>query len=270
MTLAFDAAGPSSSGTAGSSAAPSWTHVVTGTNNLLLAAIACDTDSTTITSITYGGTAMTPLFAGAANYKHSNGASAGWIAVFKLAGATAGSASVTAALSASSVWEAGSLSFSGADTATGTGTPQSAVGASATPSLAFTPDTSGNIIAGFLVNGAFINSTTSPGTSRFVNNTGGSNAGGFIAGQTAPATGSTVTLAWGVNSDFFAIVAAEVLPFGAIGGGTAALAAGAGTAQPATTIPYSLTSDTLHAAASSDLGGGYGSWATPQYAEGGP
>ncbi|HET9967272.1 MAG TPA: hypothetical protein VFQ68_03485 [Streptosporangiaceae bacterium] len=270
MTLAFDAAGPSSAGAAGSSAAPSWTHVVTGTSNLLLAAIACDNDSATVTSITYGGAAMTPLFSGSANYKHSNGMTAGWIAVFKLAGAAAGSASVTAALSASSAWEAGSLSFSGADTATGIGTPQFATGAGTPATMSFTPDTSGNLIAAFLVNGLFINSATSPLTSRFINNTGGSNAGGNIAGATAPATGSAVTTAWTVNADWYAIVTAEVLPFGAIGTGPAVLASGTGAAQAATTSPYSLTSGTLHAAAAADLGGGYGSWATPQYAEGGP
>lgn len=269
MALAFDAVGPSSAGAAGSSAAPSWSHTAAGAGNLLLAAIACDTDSTTITSISYGAAAMTPLFAGAANYKHSNGASAGWIAVFKLVSAAAGTASITAALSASSVWEAGSLSFSGADTTTGIGTPQSAVGASATPSLAFTPDTSGNIIAAFLVNGAFINSTTSPGTSRFVNNTGGSNAGGFIAGQTAPATGSTVTVAWGVNADFFAIVAAEVL----IGGGVTAAAGGAsgtGAAQGAVAQSSNTTVGPKYAGTATDLGGVYGAWNTPNYATGGP
>jgi hypothetical protein len=49
----------------------------------------------------------------------------------------------------------------------------------------------------------------------------------------------------------------------------AGLAAGTGTAQPITT--NTLTSGPNHAALSTDLGTpGYGAWATPQFAEGGP
>ena len=246
MPPGFDAVGPSSAGATATSAAPSWSHVITGSNNLLLAAIACDTDSTTITSISYGAAPMTPLFSGSANYKHSNGQTAGWLAVFKLVNATAGTASITAALSASSLWEAGSLSFSGADTVSGIGTPQSGVGASATPALAFTPNTSGNLIAAFMVNGQFISSATSPSTSRFIRNAGGSAAGGNIAGSTAPATGSSVSMAWAVTADWYGIVAAEVLPVGASGTDT----------SPA------------YAATATDLGGGTGSWTSPANAQG--
>jgi len=269
VALAFDAVGPSSAGAAGSASTLTWSHTVTGAGNLLLAGVACDVDATTISSVTWGAAAMTGLFAGAANYKHSNGASAGWLAVFKLVNASAGTATITVTFSGASVAEGGSMSFNGADTSVGIGTPQSAVGASATPSLGFTPDTSGNIIAAFLVNGAFINSTTSPGTSRYVNNTGGSNAGGMTAGQTAPSTGSTVTLAWGVNSDFFAIVAAEVL----VGGGAtinAGLATGAGAAPNPAARTSTVNVGPNYAGAAADLGGVYGSWATPQYATGGP
>jgi len=270
MALAFDAVGPSSAGVAGSSAAPSWSHTVTGTNTLLLAAIVCDTDATTITSINYGGVAMTQIIAGSGNYIHANNAGAGWVAVYKLAGAAAGTATITAALSASSVWEAGSLSFNGADTVTPLGTPQAAEGTSLSqPTMSFTPTTSGRIIAAFLGCGNFINSATAPLTSRWINNTGGSNAGGMSAGATAPSTGSAVTVAWSITADFWGIQAVEVLP----GTGTSALAglaSGTGAAQDITMTSNVMTSGPRYATATSDLGGAYGLWATPQYAQGGP
>ena len=215
MAVAFDAVGPSSSGTAGTTATLAWSHTVTGSGTVLLAAVACDVDATTISSVTYGAAAMTPLFAGAANYKHSNAQTAGWLAVFKLVGAAAGTATITVTLSGASAAEGGSLSFNGADTVTGIGTPQFATGAGTPATMSFTPSTSGNIIAAFLVNGLFINSATAPSTSRFINNTGGSNAGGNIAGATSPSTGSAVTTAWTVNADWYAIVTAEVLAPGA-------------------------------------------------------
>ena len=68
-----------------------------------------------------------------------------------------------------------------------------------------------------MVNGQFISSATSPSTSRFIRNAGGGAAGGNIAGSTAPATGSSVSMAWAVTADWYGIVAAEVLPVGASG-----------------------------------------------------
>jgi hypothetical protein len=271
VTLAFDAVGPSSAGAGATSASPSWSHVITGTNNLLLAAVVCDTDATTITAITYGGTAMTPLVAGAGNYIHANNAGAGWVAVYKLVNAPAGTATVAVTLSASSVWEGGSLSFSGADTVTGIGTPQNAEGTSLSqPTMSFTPTTSGRLIAAFLGCGNQINSATSPLTSRWIKNQGGSNAGGMSGGATAPSTGSAVTLTWSITADFWGIMAAEVLAAGSVANAPAGLAAGSGVAQSPLTSPYSLLSGPNHAATATDLGGNYGSWATPQYAEGGP
>lgn len=271
MALAFDAVGPSASGAAGSSAAPSWSHTVTGSNNLLLACVVCDTDATTISAISWNSQPMTPLYAGSANYKHQNSGTAGWTAVYKLVNAPAGTGNVSVTLSGSSVWEGGSLSFSGADAAAGIGTPQAFAGTGLSqPSASFTPTTSGRIIAAFLGCGNFINSATSPLTSRFINNQGGSNAGGMAAGATAPSTGSAVSLAWSITADFWSIVAVEVL---AGTGGTlqpAGLADAAGTAPDPSALSTDLLSGPRYATAAADLGGGSGAWGTPDYAEGGP
>ena len=54
------------------------------------------------------------------------------------------------------------------------------------------------------------------------------------------------------------------------GGIPAGLASGTGTAQPVTMTSNIMTSGPRYATATSDLGGVYGAWATPQYAQGGP
>jgi hypothetical protein len=269
VALAFDAVGPSSAGTAGTSASLSWSHTVTGAGNVLLAAVACDNDPATITGVTWGAVPMTPLAAGSANYIHSNGMTAGWIAVYKLVNAAAGTANITATLSAASAAEGGSLSFSGADTVTGISARQTATGAGTPATCSFTPTTSGNIVAAFLVNGNFISSATSPSTSRFVNNTGGSNAGGHIAGATSPSTGSAVTTAWTVTADWYAVIAVEVLAGGGVTVNTGA-AAGTGAALNPAILTSNVNVGPRYATTASDLGGGQGFWNTPQYAEGGP
>lgn len=269
MALGWDAAGPSASGTNGTTSPLTWSHTVTGSNNTLLVGVACDNDATTITSVTYGAAPMTGLYAGSANYKHSNGGTAGWVAVYRLWNASAGTATVTVTLSGNATAEGGSLSFSGSDPAAGTGTPQSAVGSSS-PTLSFTPTTSGNIVAAFLVNGAFITSATSPLTSRFINNGGGSNAGGHLAGATAPSTGSAVTTAWTADADWWAIIAVEVLAGGAGTLQPAGYATAAGDASGAAVVSTDVLSGPAYATAAADLGGGSGAWSTPDYAAGGP
>lgn len=271
MALAFDAVGPSSAGAAKTTAGPlTWSHTVTGSNNLLLASMVCDTDSVTISSVTYGAASMTPLIAGAGNYIHCNGVSAGWVAVYKLVNATAGTDTVTFSYSATAPVEGGSLSFSGADTSTGIGTPQTAVGSGLSqPTMSFTPTTSGRIIAAFLGIGNFITSATSPLTSRWINNQGGSNAGGMGAAATAPSTGSAVTTAWSTTADFWAVLAVEVL----VGGGAnapASAATGTGAALNAGVQTSNVTVGPQYAGTGTDLGGVYGSWGTPQFATGGP
>lgn len=270
MALQWDAVGPSAAGQAGTTTPFTWSHTVTGTNNTLLVAVACDVDATTITTVKYGTATMTGLYAGSANYKHSNGDSAGWLAVYRLWNAQAGADTVTVTLSGNATVEGGSLSFSGSDPAAGTGTPQSAVGYSTNGTMSFTPTTSGNIVAAFLVNGSFINTATSPLTGRFVNNTGGSAAGGHIAGATAPSTGSAVTTAWTSDSDYWAVIAVEVLAGAAGTLAPAGLAEAAGDAPGAAGDSTDLLSGPRYATAAADLGGGSGTWGTPDYAEGGP
>jgi hypothetical protein len=68
------------------------------------------------------------------------------------------------------------------------------------------------MIAGFVACGDAVNSTTN--TSRWINNFEGSagQATGNAAGADAPATGSTVTMSWGINVTVWAVIAVEVLP----------------------------------------------------------
>lgn len=269
MALAYDTVGPSAAGASHNAASPlTWSHTVTGTDCCLLVGVACDTDSVTISSVTYGAQTLTPLWAGAANYKHSNGQSAGWLAVFKLPSAAPGPGTVTVNHSAPALLEGGSLSFTEADPVNGCGAPQYAVG-SASPTLTFTGSTAGNLIAAFLVNGAFITSATAPLTSRFISNQSGSAAGGHCAGATQPSPGGDATCAWTADADWWAVIAVEVLA--ATGKIVNAGEAAAGGAADAAAIETSnMTSGPRYAGSAADLGGGAGTWATPQYATGGP
>ncbi|HEY2267526.1 MAG TPA: hypothetical protein VGI96_33220 [Streptosporangiaceae bacterium] len=268
MAPVFDAVGPSSAGAhSGSATSLTWAHTITGASTVLAAMIAVDTgtDTSVTTTATYNGAAMTSL-----GKVHSGAAAAGYLEVFGIVAAANAGANVVVTSNTSVVLTGGSLSFTGASQTVGTafGTPATAnLPQNSAPTAALAGNTSGNIIAGFVANGASITSATAPSTSRFINNGGGGNAAGCGAAATSPATGSSVTMAWATTTDWFAELLVEVLP---PPGFTAAAATGAGAALNAGIVTSNVTVGPEYATAASDLGGGSGSWATPQYAEGGP
>jgi hypothetical protein len=269
--VAFDAVGPSSSGAKLSPGAGplTWSHTVSGTNTLLLVWIGCDDDATTVSAVTYGGVAMTKVGATI----HTNADASGWLMLYKLVGAAAGTATVSVTFSASSIIEAASMSFNGADQSTGIATPATpTTGFTATATMAVASNTNGNIIASAACAGSVFSSATAPSTSRFnVVSGAGSNGGGWLAGATSPATGSSVTTAWTISaSDFWAVIAVEVLSAGAATSALAGLASATGTAPTPTVAGAGLNSAVAHATAAAVLPGGYGTWGTPEYAEGGP
>jgi hypothetical protein len=273
MPVAFDAVGPSSSGANSATASLTWAHTITGSGTVLLAACALDagSDGAFSMSATYNAVAMTSL-----SVVHSGGLSAGFLQVWGII-AAAGAAHnvvVTAAGGTPSGLSGGSLSFTGAGQsiaaafgtpATGTGNPASTV----TATMAST--TSGNIIGGFACSGSSFSSATSPSTSRFIGGSGFSAAAGQSAGATSPSTGSPVTMAWTLGgSDAFAEIMIEVLAAASGANPPAGLATGTGTALNAAIQTSNVNVGPNYAGAAADLGGVYGSWATPQYATGGP
>jgi hypothetical protein len=101
------------------------------------------------------------------------------------------------------------MAYSGAGQVSSAFTAQSAT-TGTTASVAVTPNTSGNMIAGFVACGDAVNSTTQ--TSRWIDNQmgGAGQATGNGAGADAASTGSTVTMSWGINVSPWAVIAVEV------------------------------------------------------------
>jgi hypothetical protein len=278
VALAFDAVGPSSAGAISTGATTlTFAHTITGASTVLIAGIAVDpsgSDAALTCACTYNSVAMTSL-----DKWHSGGAtqSAGYLQVFGIIAAAGGPFNVVATVSGGTPAniEGGSLSFTGAGQTLGAafGTPahNDSNSASVTTSTCNLPsNTSGNIIAGFTTSGTGITSATSPSTSRFLKSNTGTGAAGSCAGATSPSTGSSVTMAWTQLSDFFAEILVEVLAAASGANPVAGLASGTGAAQPVTMASNVMTSGPRYATATSDLGGVYGAWATPQYATGGP
>lgn len=274
MAVAFDAVGPSAAGaTVATNTALTFAHTITGASTVLLAGIAVDNGSDTGLSCTatYNSLPMTSLLV-----RHSGGAAAGFLQVFGIIAGAGASHNVVATVAGGTPANitGGSISFTGAGQTLGAafGSPTAADSAGGTPTTATATTsgatTSGNIVAGFVINGAGITSATSPSTSRFINSATGTGAGRSCAGATSPSTGSTVTMAWTVSPDYFGEILVEVLaaPVGIPTG----LASGVGVGLGADVAVSNITVGPRYATATADLGGGAGSWATPDYAEGGP
>lgn len=272
MSVTFGAAGPSSSGATSTTGSLSWTHVVAADDTLLLVGVGCGTDGRTLAA-TANGVAMTTNAGSNLWKRHTADSTSGFGQWFALPAPATGS--ITIAVTGGSSGDrltGGSLSFKGTlGTAAAYGTPVSAASSgSSTPATVNVAGTAASsMVAAFMTSGTdFSVTATSPSTQRF--NAAGdfSSGAGNSAGQTAPG-GGTVTMACPVSAaDFWAIFAVEVIaaPSGAVAG----LASGTGTAPGVTAATSNLTSGPLHATAAAALAGGQGTWATPEYAEGGP
>lgn len=219
MSVAFDAVGPSSAGTSTvttGATSLSWTHTAGGSANAVLVGVAVGTNGvndTMTAAVTFGGTAMTSL-----GKVHANSQTFGYIELFGLLNPAIGAQTVAVTLSTGvnvlsivggSVSVTGAASFKAAVTA---------VGASTTPSVAVTGTASGNLVVDAVAAGSAVTSATSPSTNRWLNNASTSSGAGNAAQSSSPGTGGSVTMAYTVTSDWWGIVAVEVV---AAGGGAA-------------------------------------------------
>jgi len=226
MAVAFDAVGPAAAlgQTASTPTTVTWAHIVTGSNTALVVFVGVGQDSgsdatKTISGVTYNGVAMTQI----GTPKHTNNSTSGYLACYGLINPTTGTNNVVVTFaSAPSTAQCGSVSFTGANQTTAFGTPVTAAGNTALATAAVASNTSGNIIAFGVDGGNTIGATpTSPATKRWLANFGFSSAGGCSACATIPSTGSSVTCSWSLSTDFWALIAVEVL---AAGGAAAASA----------------------------------------------
>ena len=214
MSSAFDAVGPSASGTSATSASSlNWTHTVgsiTNTAILVGVSVGNQPDTGFTVSCKCAGITMNQV-----GISHADNQNAGYIILFGLAGVATGSNAIAVSVSTGTVGLliGGSLSFSGVDQTTPFGTTYLAATGSAAPSIAVTGNTSGNVIAAFC--GGAEGLTSTAGTSRILNNADPSNATGDgcanLGVSTIAAAGSTATISWSMNNDWWAAIGVEVL-----------------------------------------------------------
>lgn len=208
MAVAFDAVGPSASGTTSATSPITWTHVCGASATHLLVGATWDgsPDGGGSMSATYNSVAMTSL-----GVWHTGGGTAGFLQVWALAAPATGShsVSVTAGGSPGGI-NAGSVSFTGS--AGGLSAVQSAVssGAATNPTLAFTGSVSGNVVAAF-VGGGSPQTPSGSFTSRYNENAGsGQQGAGYTACSTIASPGGSTTASWTMNADFWAVAAVEL------------------------------------------------------------
>jgi hypothetical protein len=215
----FDAVGPGSSGFTTVTTPYSWSHTVAADATLLIVGLSCGADSRTLT-VTAGGTAMTTNAGSTAWKRHANDGTAGFGQLYVLPAPPAGA--ITIAVSGQTTGDrisGGSMSFKGtALDSTAYGTPASAAGFSATASVAVSTASSSNLVAAHMASGQGAGAVGGTSTSRFVANGDTNSGAGNCAGQTAPATGGSVTMSRSLTSDFWAIFAIEVIAAAAGGG----------------------------------------------------
>jgi len=205
--VAFDAVGSSTAAAVLSNSTLTYSHTCSGSNRLLVVSvavgIAVDT-GVTINSVTYAGQPMTQK-----SIRHSNDQTDGFVAMYYIVAPATGSNNVVITLNGSvTSIESGSASFKNVSQSTPLGSAFTGAGASATPSLAVTGTTVGNMVVDAIVNGNFISSSGQ--TLRSLNNFDSSTAAGCYADSTAAGNGGTVTMSYAVTADWYALLAAEV------------------------------------------------------------
>lgn len=212
MSVAFDAVGPSSAGASSTaSTSLSWSHTCTGSNLVLIAAVAmgASVDTGITTAATYNSVSMTSL-----GVVHSGTLTAGYIqAWYLIAPATgANTLAITASGGTPGTLAGGSCSFTGADQTTPMGTAftghdnNTPVG---TGSVSVTGTTSGNMIFSAICTGSGGESATT-GTLRWNKFVNGNSAAGSGAMSTIAAPGGTQAMSWSFNTDDWGAIAAEV------------------------------------------------------------
>jgi hypothetical protein len=197
--------GASSAGKANVSAL-AWTNQVgTGSDRALLVAAAVGTsDDTGCTAVvTEDGTRMSELATIHTDSKH-----AGYLGIWGLANPPSGAdtiAIVVRGCSAGTPLElsGGAESFTGVSQGDPFGPARTAYGDGGTASATVATASPDDLIASFVADGSGDESAQSPATTRFVHDVDLSSGAGNSAGATSPATGSSVTVAWSMYSDYW-------------------------------------------------------------------
>lgn len=207
MAVAFDAVGPSSAGTTGSSPL-SWTHTAgAGSNMAVIVGVSQMDGALSLGSVTatYGGTAMTFLGARASN---DSTAGAAWM--FGLVSPPTGAQTVVVTGSGDQ-FIGGSISFTGVDQTTPFATAVTGAGddtGGTNKPTATVSSAANNMVVDILVYGQGINGAT--GTQRWLDNVNTNSAAGNAV-QSTYAGASSVTTTYNVAGlDWWGLVAVSI------------------------------------------------------------
>jgi hypothetical protein len=209
VAVAFDAVGSSTGfATATPSTTPwlTWTHTAGTGGSTVIVGLAWGSTAfpPTITSITYGGAAMTSLGSIAANNSSGNGG----VLLYGITGGANGANTVLVKTSANptDVMVGNSMSFTGASQF-GTAVTNSGLSTSATVTV--TGTTSGNVVASVECHGTNAAVTYTAGTKQFDDEVDAATGASNLSGGTIAAGGS-VTITDTISSDTWGCIGVEV------------------------------------------------------------
>jgi hypothetical protein len=155
MAVAFDAVGGADSTGSGTASTLTWSHTAAaGAYAVVFIEVV---NNTTVSSVTYGGTAMTKLGSVLLN----NSAVQGILYMYGLASVASGAKTVSVTIATASLAVANSVSYTNV---TSVGTPATIFGSSASPSQALTCTSGQMLVHAF---GAEETATASGGTTRY-------------------------------------------------------------------------------------------------------
>ena len=207
--VAYGATGPSGSGAKCTHCTTlNWNHSASGSFPAVLAGVAvgAQDDSGIGVSATDNGRPMTLL-----KTVHTNNQASGFLAVFGLLNAPAGTNRISVSVSGGTASEitGGSESFDNVAQWANIG---SAYGYNGRAKVTSPGGISGGIMAGFTACGSGVLSAAGPAASRYIVNEDQNTGAGNSAGATSPATGSPVTMAWSNGNDWWAAIVVEARP----------------------------------------------------------
>ncbi|MBI2913817.1 MAG: DNRLRE domain-containing protein, partial [Chloroflexi bacterium] len=184
----------------------SWSHTVgSGSNRLLVVGVSVSYAGTTVSGVTYGGTALTQV--GVKDAPSSDGR----VEIWRLLAPASGTANVVVSLTNGnlSTTVAGAVSFTDVHQTSPLGAFASASGASGNPSVAVSSAAGEVVVDTVMWNGSYTTLTVGAGQMQRWNRT---TSGMIGAGSTEPGAAS-VTMSWTVNggqNDSWAIGAVAV------------------------------------------------------------
>lgn len=216
MAVAFDAVGPSATGTISQGAPPAtltWSHTCSGSDRLLIVTASYATggayggsDAGAALSATYNGVSMTSV-----GVRHSNDSDAGFGQMFYLVNPPTGSNTVAVSVSG---WLAnnadiiaGSVSFTGVDQSTPVQNYTNNAGDGSSASLSVSTAAT-NLALALVVCGSSINSDSQ--TTRWSLNANTSTAAGNVRTSTGNST-STASFTYSVSSDWWTTLGVDIV-----------------------------------------------------------